>query len=112
MDNLDYIIESIIDPTREGLDPRVFDEHGGYYHMKSYHASQLKRIIDDVSESLPVLGWYVKGSILSRQWLDWSDVDVVVEIDPEIDQDIIDSVWEWVKEKYGGERLAGYAFTR
>ena len=105
MSNLDLIIDSVIDPTRTGLDPKVFDVHNGKYHLKSYHRSQLQQIIDEIP--LPVQAWYIKGSILSRQWLDWSDVDIIIEIDPDADEDIVDSVWDEVEEKHKGERLAG-----
>ncbi|KKL46638.1 hypothetical protein LCGC14_2343570 [marine sediment metagenome] len=107
MNNLDHIIESVIDPTREGLDPRVFDLHRGEYHMKSYHRQQLKNIVSNIESMLPVLGWYVKGSILSKQWLDWTDIDIVVEIDPEISEEEINQIWDEIEDKYEGMTLAG-----
>lgn len=93
--NIDVLYESIIDPTRKGLDPRVFDRHGDEYSMKTYLRSQLLDIVNKIDSSIVnVNNWYVKGSILSRQWLEWSDIDIVLEID----QDISDDEWDQIRQ--------------
>ena len=88
MDNI--ILESVIDPTREDLDAALFDRAGKEYKLKSYIKRQLEDAVDEVDkEFVSVNDWFIKGSILSYQWLPWSDVDILIEID-----DMPDEEWE------------------
>ena len=103
----DALLESVIDTTRPDLDLRVFDKVEDEYHLKSYHKRQLIQIVQEINEVVPVENWYIKGSILSRQWLPWSDIDVLLEID----ENISDEQWEQIRDqldrKYTGIKLAG-----
>lgn len=99
--------ESIIDPTRRELDPDIFDEVGKTPKMKEYIRSQIEEIIDEIDKELvPINDWFIKGSILSYQWLPWSDVDILIEID-----DMPDEEWDELRkkiyEKYENVTIAG-----
>lgn len=102
----DVLFESPIDITRPSLDKDLFDDHEephpGFIHF-------LKRIVNEIDEEVtPIVGRaFIKGSILSYQWLPWTDVDLLVEID----DDITDEQWEIIrqdiKDRFGEARIPG-----
>ena len=92
---LNVLLESAIDPTRDDLDLELFDKSGEVYRMKEYVRAQLMDIVDEIDrEFVPVNDWFIKGSILSYQWLPWSDVDILVEID-----DMSDREWDELRTR-------------
>jgi len=88
------LTEAVIDPTRDTLDLKVFNQEDGRYVLKSEIRRQ---ILDVVAEAvdLPIVGLFIKGSILSRPWLEESDVDVLIETD----LDVSDEDYERVKDQ-------------
>lgn len=81
--NLNNIIESVIDTTRKTLDPLVFDKQGDKYVMRPDMVSFLQDVVKEIDEEVvSVNDFFVKGSILSFQWLDYTDIDLLLEIDP------------------------------
>lgn len=108
MVDLGFLIESVIDPTRNTLDPKVFDEVQDGYRLNSYVRKQLLTIVNDIdSNIIDVDKAYVKGSILSKQWLDWSDFDILLEIDENIDDTEWRSMMDQVKDKYKDAKIGG-----
>lgn len=100
------LTESAIDPTREDLDPDVFIEEDGDFQMRPEHRRQLDQIIQEIDQSItPVHDWYVKGSILSMQWLPWTDVDVLLEIDEDIDDEQWYEIFELIRTTWDGATL-------
>lgn len=98
--------EAIIDPTREKLDPDVFIEEGGQFEMRPEHRAQLSQIVSEINESIvPVNDWFIKGSILSMQWLMWSDVDVLLEIAEDIPDEQWYDIFGLIRERYAGAVL-------
>jgi len=103
------LTEASIDPTREGLDPDVFIEaEEGEFVLRPEHQRQLENIAAEVNENItPVYGVYIKGSILSKQWLPWSDADLLLIIDEDIDDDSWYDIFDLIRETYEGEDLKG-----
>lgn len=104
---LTVVLESIVDPTRPELDSDIFDKVGKEYKMKEYVRAQLEDIVDEIDKELvPVNDWFVKGSILSYQWLPWSDVDILIEIDDMPDEEW-DELRQKINEKFEDVKVAG-----
>jgi hypothetical protein len=81
--NLNNILESVIDTTRKTLDPLVFDKQGDQYVMRPNVVSFVQDIVDQINnEIVDVNNSFIKGSILSFQWLDNTDVDLLLEVSP------------------------------
>lgn len=100
--------ESIIDPTREKLDPDVFIEEDGQFEMRPEHRNQLADLVADINENIvPVNDWLVKGSILSMQWLPWSDVDILLEIAEDIPDEQWYDIFSLLRERSAGVVLDG-----
>jgi len=79
-----YLSESVLDIPRDGLDPDVFQfpEQGA----PVINARVKQQIIDGVSQIhlvVPVLDYYVLGSILTPKYNEHSDIDVNCEVDRE-----------------------------
>jgi len=88
MKNLNSILESVIDTTRKHLDPSIFDVQGSEYTMRSDVVTFLKDTINVIDRDIVnVDDNFIKGSILSFQWLDNTDIDVLIEVDPNISED-------------------------
>ncbi len=103
------LTEANIDPTREGLDPDVFIEASpSEFEMRPEHRQQLAEIAANINENItPVYGAYIKGSILSMQWLPWSDADLLLIIEEDIDDDSWYDIFDLIRETYGSEVLKG-----
>lgn len=89
----EVMFESVIDVTRPSLDRDLFDKNNEPY---SEFIEYLKKIINEINENIvPIVGRvFIKGSILSYQWLPWTDVDLMIEI-PE---DVTDEQWEIIRQ--------------
>jgi hypothetical protein len=108
MVDLGFLIESVIDPTRNSLDLKIFDETKDGYRLKTYVKKQLSDLLNDIdSNIIDINTAYIKGSILSKQWLDWSDVDILLEVDENISDDEWESLMNQVEEKYKNAKIGG-----
>lgn len=93
--NLDFILfESPIDPTRKDLCPLIFDKND---EINPEIVEWVKGIADIIDEEVtPIIGKIlIKGSILSYQWMETSDFDILIEIS----NDITDEQYEVLKEE-------------
>lgn len=101
MKNLNYIIESVVDITRKNLDPLVFDFVVGSYVMKPDIVSYLKQVIDEINFNIVnINNAFVKGSILSFQWNENSDIDLLLEIDQNIREEDLNKIQNKIDERY------------
>jgi len=92
IDKHTLLIESIIDQTRISLDLNLFDVVDGKYKLKPHIKDQLLSVINYIDKNVvSVKDAFIKGSILSFQWTDNSDVDLLIEIDENTSED------EWRK---------------
>lgn len=92
----DLLNESVIDWTRSTLDPDVFNKSGSTYNLKPHIKHFLWSIVDQIDKKVvDIDDAFLKGSILSFQWLDHSDVDLLIEIE----DDIEDVEWKKLQEK-------------
>lgn len=85
---LDYILgEAVVDWTRSRLDPLIFVMFDDTYFMKPEVSDFIHNTVKAINDKIiHVDNYFVKGSILSFQWLDHSDVDVLIEVDGEISE--------------------------
>ena len=105
--HINLFAESAIDPTRTDLDLDIFDKIGTEYKMKEYIRAQIIDIVNEIDkEIIPVNDWFIKGSILSYQWLPWSDVDILIEIDMLGDRDW-DELRAKINERFENLMVAG-----
>jgi predicted nucleotidyltransferase len=77
------IYESVIDPTRKMLDPSLFDKTGDVYTLDENARQEFLALSRKFERFGEVQKVYLTGSMLSYQWLPWSDVDLhlVVEFE-------------------------------
>jgi len=74
------ITESVIDATRTHLDPMIFDKVGDKYSMRPDIIGFLENVVSQINNDIvDVNDYFVKGSILSFQWLDNTDIDLLIE---------------------------------
>jgi len=101
MFNEDKILESVIDPTRRSLDPLVFNKEGELYVLRPEIREQILGIIEEISTDtgLPLGNVYLKGSILSFQWMAETDVDVLLELDPQVGEADYEKIKELLKDR-------------
>lgn len=100
-----YLSESVLDIPRDGLDPDVFQfpDQGA----PVINARIKQQIIDGVSQIhlvVPVLDYFVIGSILTQQYNDHSDIDVTCEVGIEIGPVVVEKLVALLKNING--RLA------
>ena len=95
------ISESIIDATRKTLDPAMFDKHGDRYIMRPDITTFLQDVVDRISnEIVDVHDSFIKGSILSFQWLDNTDVDLLLEVDARISEEDRRKIQDKIDEEF------------
>lgn len=97
--------ESVVDWDRKTLDPKIFAHVNGEYQLKPNVAQKIKEIVKHIDEHIvPVNDYFIKGSILSKQWLETSDIDILIETNK-----LTDDEWEvaqnLVKEKFNETNL-------
>ncbi|MBD3407281.1 MAG: hypothetical protein GF411_14280 [Candidatus Lokiarchaeota archaeon] len=93
--------EAVIDWTRSRLDPRIFDLFNDTYIMRPEVSNFINDVVKSINDNIiDVNNYFVKGSILSFQWLDHSDVDVLVEIDDDIADDERDRLQREVDDAF------------
>ena len=97
--------ESVIDPTREDLDLKVFDVIDDQLIIKPAIKDQILRLVERIG--IPVSNVYIKGSILSRQWLPQTDIDVLIETDEDMSDDYYERLKNEIKELYNGIKARG-----
>lgn len=89
------LAESMIDWTRSSLDMRVFDRVGGKYLMKPDIVSFVKHIVRQIDQDIVTVNdYFIKGSILSFQWLKNTDFDILIEID-----DVSEGEWRRIQDE-------------
>jgi len=104
---IDYVFsESPIDPVRSSLDTDIFNDNN---KLNDRVSGFLKDIIEDIDENVvPIVGKsLIKGSILSYQWLPYTDVDLLVEIDENINDHQLDVISDLIEERYCGVFIPG-----
>lgn len=114
----DILHESVIDIPRNSLDPTVFQfPDGGAPIMHPIIKTQIMANIDKFRPLVPVVKYFVVGSILTKNYTPHSDIDVNVQIDPPNDR-IVESIFDLLKN-INGKLAAGtthpinfYAITK
>lgn len=102
------IIESVIDWTRPHLDVKIFDKNGDEYIMNDRVVSFIEKVTNEINDKIiNVYDYLVKGSILSFQWLDNSDFDLLIEIDDKIDDDEWRRLQDKIDDVYNGMLIPG-----
>jgi len=104
MKNLNNILESVIDTTRRNLDPLIFDKQGSTYVMRSDILTFLQDVVDSIDEEIANINdSFIKGSILSFQWLDNTDIDLLLEVDQDIGEEDRRRIQDQIDEKFSIE---------
>jgi hypothetical protein len=80
-----YLTESILDIPRDGLDPAVFQfpEEGAPIIHPRIRAQIIKPLVD-INQIVPILDYFIIGSILTPRYNSTTDIDVCLEVDEEI----------------------------
>lgn len=101
------LFEAVIDQTRPTLDLAVFDKHGSKYEMKPSIKEWIKDIVGEIeSEIVKINDYFIKGSILSFQWLDHTDVDLLLEA-PKMSEEDRDRLQDEIDDKYEALSIPG-----
>lgn len=104
---IDTLIESTIDWTRTRLDPDLFSFDGKSYGLRPDVSDFVKRIISEIDNNIVAVNdAFIKGSILSYQWLDDTDVDILLEID-KVDDEEWRRIQDSIDEAYDGTCIPG-----
>lgn len=77
------INESVIDIERDSLDPTVFQffEDGRLPILKDGIKAQILKDVVSIHSIIPVVDYFIIGSILTPQYNETSDIDVNVQVD-------------------------------
>lgn len=79
-----YVTESVLDYQRKDLDPNVFDfPESGHPILKSGIKKQIVKNLEEIHSIVPVMDCYLVGSILTKKYNNYSDIDVTCETDSE-----------------------------
>lgn len=100
------MFESAIDVTRPTLDKDLFDANNEPHPA---FIQFLKNVVNEIDEDIvPVSGRaLIKGSILSYQWLPWTDVDLLIEIDPDITGEQYELIKQDIKDRFKDLKVPG-----
>lgn len=98
----DTILESLIDITRENLSPKIFNKINNEYIMKDEILNYIKGVVENINENhIKVNDAFIKGSILSFQWHDKVDVDLLIETDEDISDNDLKRIQNEVDDEFG-----------
>ena len=76
-----FLSESVLDIPRDGLDPSVFQfPEVGAPIINNRIKQQIIRGVEQVHSIIPVLDYFVIGSILTPKYNDFSDIDINCEV--------------------------------
>jgi predicted nucleotidyltransferase len=79
------LVESVVDLARDELDPTVFTfREDGSPVLKESLRIQILNDIDQIRHVLPVVNFYIIGSILTKNYTDDTDIDVTVQVDAQL----------------------------
>ncbi len=90
-DNIVYnsLFESVVHISKDALDPTVFTiTPGGEPILQESVRIQILKDVDDIRMAIPVVNFFMIGSILTKNYSEDSDIDVTVEVDAQL----IDSI--------------------
>ena len=90
------LYESVIDPTRDNLDPDIFGKTGEKWKLKEPIRQAILGVARKLERYGEVKHVYLTGSILSFQWLPWSDIDLHLVMEFE-DDDAYDLAVDFAK---------------
>jgi predicted nucleotidyltransferase len=79
------IFESVIDQTLKNYSKFVFDDYNT--NKPKLKGRIRERILDDISKissKIEVIDFFIKGSILTKQYTEDSDIDVFVQVEPNL----------------------------
>lgn len=94
--------ESVIDIARNSIDPTVWEfPEDNLPIIRPTIKLQILDIIEAIDRITPVVKFYIVGSILTKQYSPNSDIDVNVEIDPEIDDLTRETLFQFIKRANG-----------
>lgn len=88
------VTESILDPTRQSLDPDLFIRPDDPPPLRPGVRAYLYRSCLHYSQWGRVVGIYLTGSLLSYQWTETTDADVKIVLEPHDDE----ALWAAVKD--------------
>ena len=80
--NARQIIESVISPTQDTLDPEVWRKTGDEYELDGSAQGFLVGVAAQLGRFGAIKGIYLVGSMTSFQWEPDSDLDLTVVMDP------------------------------
>lgn len=76
--------ESVINLTRDNLDPTVFQFiEGGIPVLREAIKVQILKDVDEIRGTLSVVNFFIIGSILTKNYDSNTDIDVTVQVDSE-----------------------------
>lgn len=81
--------ESVVTLSKEDIDPTVFQfRENGAPTLREPIRIQILKDIDEIRKVSPVVNFFIIGSILTKNYDSTTDIDVSVEVDPQV----VDSV--------------------
>ena len=79
-----FMAESVLDYQRKDLDPNVFDfPESGNPILKPAIKKQIINNLEKIHSIVPLMDCYIVGSILTKKYNNFSDIDVTCEADSE-----------------------------
>jgi len=97
-----YMTESVLDIPRDGLDPSVFQfPEQGAPMLNARLKQQIIRGVEQIHSIIPVMDYYMIGSILTPKYNDHSDIDVNCEVDSEVNPMALENIVALLKNMNG-----------
>jgi len=99
------LLESVVDQTLKTYSPYVFDNpEDTAPTIKEYLKNKIEQDIDKVRSVVPIVDYFIKGSILSKQYTKDSDIDIFIRVKSTKSEkdlrDILYSTWLEIDDKY------------
>ena len=99
------VFESVVDETLKTYSPFVFEEpEKRSPKIKEYVRGKIIQDIKRINALLPVVQYFIKGSILTHQWTEASDIDVYIRVKSDKSEeeirDILYETWLQIDDRY------------
>jgi len=102
---MSLLFESVIDITRDGLSPQVFDNpKSDNPTLKHDVLHKIRHDVGRISADVQVENYFIKGSILTNQWTRNADIDIFIQIDSTLTddelRDLLYDTWSEIDDSY------------
>lgn len=87
---MSILFESVVDETLKDYSPYVFEDYrSDSPTLKKSVRNKILKDVGMINDIVPVQDFFIKGSILTKQYTKDSDIDVYIQVDRDYTEDIL-----------------------